>query len=94
MENEMKEIQEKIEEMKKEKGSLFVSSRRTHIVTPGCLKQNELKAQQMTPTTRSTFLYLSLMLFFIMLISKLVSCIILRKFVFEKSSLIGLEERV
>ena len=55
MENEMKEAQEKIEEMKKEKESLFVSSRRTHIVTPGRLRQDELKAQLMTPTTSKRF---------------------------------------
>ena len=55
MENEMKEAKEKIEEMKKEKELLFVSSRQTHIVTPGRLRQDELKAQQMTPTTSKRF---------------------------------------
>jgi hypothetical protein len=44
MENERKEAQEKIEEMKK--GERVVVS-----VTPGRLRQDELKAQLMTPTT-------------------------------------------
>ena len=55
MENEMKEAQEKLEEMKKEKESLFVSSRRTQIVTPGRIKQEEIKAALMTPSSSRRF---------------------------------------
>ncbi len=46
MENEMKEAQEKLEEMKKEKDAQFVSSRRTQIVTPGRGKE-----ELMTPVS-------------------------------------------
>ncbi len=47
-ENEMKDAEEKIEEMKQKKESLFVSGRKTHKITPGRMRQDELKAQQMT----------------------------------------------
>ncbi len=50
MENEMKEAEEKIQLMKKEKESVFISSRRTQIITPGRIKEEELKAALMTPT--------------------------------------------
>jgi pre-mRNA-splicing factor ATP-dependent RNA helicase DHX38/PRP16 len=55
MENEMKEAQEKIEQMKKEKESSFVSSRNTNIITPGRIKDEELKAALTTPTPRRRF---------------------------------------
>ena len=56
MENEMKEAQEKLEQMKKEKDSLFISSRRTQIVTPGRMKTEEAKTALLTPTpTRKRF---------------------------------------
>ena len=45
MESEMKEAQEKLQEMKTEKEKLFVSSRRTQIITPG-----RMKSEQQTPT--------------------------------------------
>ncbi len=48
MENEMKDAEEKIEEMKQEKDLLFVLGRRTHIVTPGRLRQDEMNAEQMS----------------------------------------------
>lgn len=41
MESEMKEAQDKLEEMKTEKEKLFVSSRRTQIITPGRMKSEE-----------------------------------------------------
>ena len=52
MENEMREAQEKLEQRKKEKESTFVSSRRTQIITPGRLKE-EQKIASSTPTPRS-----------------------------------------
>ena len=45
MESEMKEAQERLQEMKTEKEKLFVSSRRTQIITPG-----RMKSEQQTPT--------------------------------------------
>lgn len=53
MENEMKEAQEKFDQMKKEKDSAYVSSRRTFIATPGhrSIKEEE----QATPTPRGRF---------------------------------------
>lgn len=45
MENEMKEAQEKLEQMKKEKETSYVSSKRTHIITPGRGK-DEIKKKQ------------------------------------------------
>ena len=53
METEMKQAQEKIEEMKKEKESLYVSSRKTQIITPGRIKVEDKSAALMTPTPRS-----------------------------------------
>ncbi len=52
MENEMKEAQEKLEQMKKDKEQTFTSSRRTFIVTPGRQITN---AAQQTPTPRRRF---------------------------------------
>ncbi len=51
----MKQAQEKLEQMKKEKESAFVSSRRTQIVTPGRMKSEELKAALLTPTPSRKF---------------------------------------
>jgi pre-mRNA-splicing factor ATP-dependent RNA helicase DHX38/PRP16 len=60
METEMKQAQERIEEMRKEKESLYVSSRKTQIITPGRIKAEEKSAAAaaaaaalMTPTPRS-----------------------------------------
>lgn len=50
METEMKEAQDKLEEMKKEKDSMFISSRRTQIITPGRVKAEDVKQQSQTPT--------------------------------------------
>lgn len=47
METEMKEAQDKLEEMKKEKESMFISSRRTQIITPG---RGKTEKQSQTPT--------------------------------------------
>ena len=52
MENEMKEAQEKLEQRKKEKELSYVSSRRTHIITPGGRLKEEQKPI-MTPTPKS-----------------------------------------
>jgi pre-mRNA-splicing factor ATP-dependent RNA helicase DHX38/PRP16 len=55
METEMNEAQAKIEQMKKEKESLFISSRNTLIVTPGRIKAepNSVKNEpQQTPKSR------------------------------------------
>jgi pre-mRNA-splicing factor ATP-dependent RNA helicase DHX38/PRP16 len=55
METEMKEAQEQLEQMKKEKESTYVSSRRTQIVTPGrglTLKDNDGNKALQTPRTQ------------------------------------------
>lgn len=44
MENEMKEAELKLEQMKKEKESSFISSRRTNIITPGRVKTDDIKS--------------------------------------------------
>lgn len=55
MENEMKEAQEKIEQMKKEREESFISSRKTFIVTPGRNIKNEEQTPIQTPTARRRF---------------------------------------
>ena len=50
METEMKEAQEKIELLKKEKESSYVSSRKTNIITPGRSK-DDLKKEMLTPSS-------------------------------------------
>ncbi len=45
-ENEMKNAEEKIEEMKQEYELLFVSGRRTHLERPDRLKQDEMNASK------------------------------------------------
>jgi pre-mRNA-splicing factor ATP-dependent RNA helicase DHX38/PRP16 len=55
METEMKEAQEKIEQKKKERESLHISSRKTNIITPGRSKE-EIKKEMLTPSsTRRKF---------------------------------------
>lgn len=55
MENEMKEAQEEIEQKKKEKETSFISSRKTFIVTPGRIKEEDIKKEMTTPTPRRRF---------------------------------------
>ncbi len=52
MENEMKDAEEKIDEIKQEKELLFVSGRRTHLERPDRLEKDEMNAEQMPPKTR------------------------------------------
>jgi pre-mRNA-splicing factor ATP-dependent RNA helicase DHX38/PRP16 len=55
MENEMKEAQEKIEQQKKERESMHISSRKTNIITPGRNK-DDIKKEMLTPhSTRRKF---------------------------------------
>jgi pre-mRNA-splicing factor ATP-dependent RNA helicase DHX38/PRP16 len=56
MENEMKEAQEHLEKMKREKDDSYISSRKTFIVTPGRVKQeDDIKKEMLTPTPRRRF---------------------------------------
>lgn len=55
MENEMRQAQEELEQKKKEKESAYISSRKTYIVTPGRVKEEDLKKEMFTPTPRRRF---------------------------------------
>lgn len=55
METEMRQAQEEIEQKKQEKDTAFVSSRKTFIVTPGRVKEEDLKKEMITPTPRRRF---------------------------------------
>lgn len=55
MENEMRQAQEELEQKKREKETSYVSSRKTFIVTPGRVKEEDLKKEIVTPTPRRKF---------------------------------------
>lgn len=55
MENEMRQAQEELEQKKKEKETSYVSSRKTYIVTPGRVKEEDVKKEMITPTPRRRF---------------------------------------
>ena len=59
MENEMKDAEEKIEEIKQEKELLFVSGRRTHLEKLGRLKQEEMNAAKKLEKIPATNLFVS-----------------------------------